>query len=91
MENLEKPTVNANGSHENVAYKKSVLKSTYFQCFTFIDCWKAFAQPATAASEFNPQSTVGWDDWIWKHVSTKTACQSAWKNNTSRCLDTASS
>lgn len=65
----------------NVAHLKYILKPINRQCCTFINCRKAFAHPAGAASEFNPQLTVSRDDWIWKRVSTKTACKTTWKKN----------
>lgn len=62
-------------------WKETHIK-TYRQYYTFVDCWKAFAHPAAAASELNPQLAVSWDHWIWKCVSAETACQSTWKTKT---------
>lgn len=66
-------------------YSKCKVNSWHRLCCTFVDRWKAFAHPAAAASEFNPQSTVSRNDGIWKCVSTKTACRSTWENNDTTC------
>lgn len=52
---------------------------------TFINGWNAFAHPAAAAPELNPQLTVSRDDWIRKRVSTETACRRTRGNDDTAC------